>query len=181
MRERDSIAPRPWEIASRAGYRAGSGTSVRNPSEPRLTRSSGTSVAAIARAPDQNVPSPPRTTTRSNGRDRIWVRGRVDWDSRYGNLRKLRRTKIRDWLPLQEWGTRWTQSSGSRDSTVFAEPFRPQPSVPLHRARYLLCPLTRVQLRIVALPGQRMTGPVASRMYPEGRHWPRQAEQGCRK
>src|ERR1700680_3949605 len=85
-------------------------------------------------------------------------------------VRKLRTTKIRDCLPLQELGIRWTGSSGSRDATVFAEPFRPQPAVQLHRAQYLLSPLTRDRLRIVALPGQPMSGHGVPRTYQEERH-----------
>src|SRR5258708_35551329 len=85
------------------------------------------------------------------------------WDKQCVNLRKLRTTKIRDCLALQELGIRCTRSSGSPDSTVFAEPFQPQPSVQLHRAQYLLSLLTRDQLRIVALPGQRMSDHVVPR------------------
>ena len=88
---RTSIAAVPSHHACSVAYRSASGTSVRNPSDPRFTLSSGTFVCANARAAANNVPSPPSTTARSGLRAGIFARANPSPSERYAALSWSRR------------------------------------------------------------------------------------------
>ena len=62
---RSSVTKSPSSTAESVSATWSAGMSVRKPRRPRFTPMSGTPCAAISRAHDRSVPSPPTTTARS--------------------------------------------------------------------------------------------------------------------